>query len=82
MVENMCALMQEVQHSCFAMLEAALFLDTHPTDQKALAAFREYRDRYQAAAAKYNECVGPLTYSAAKAESKWDWGCTPWPWEG
>lgn len=82
MAENACMLMREVQQCGFAVLETGLYLDTHPGDSRALAAFREYREKLKIAEAKYNECVGPLTLTAARAENKWDWVCTPWPWEG
>ena len=36
--------MRAYSQNRFAALETALYLDTHPTDRKALAAFRTYAE--------------------------------------
>ena len=73
--------MQNVQMASFAMIDANLYLDTHPCDTVALSAFNEYRSRYQWACEQYSEKCGPLTINTAGTGDKWDWVDGPWPWQ-
>ncbi|MEG2377198.1 MAG: spore coat protein CotJB [Clostridia bacterium] len=66
----------------FAVLEACLFLDTHPKNQKALAYFNEMNEKRSTAAALYASKYGPLTVSDNNNPNEWDWVKTAWPWEG
>ena len=71
----------KVQKLSFFMLDAAMFLNSHPSDSAALNFFRKTRQEYQKAAASYEQHFGPLSLMSAGGSS-WDWVCGPWPWEG
>ena len=71
----------KVQIASFALYDTALFLDTHPQDAEALAAFCEYKKNYEAQKAYYEEHYGPLTFPAAENDDCWEWVKGPWPWE-
>ena len=67
----------------FAVQEANLYLDTHPSDQAALAYFKEYNQLRCQALNDYAALYGPLTIEPARGGSgKWEWVNRPWPWEG
>lgn len=67
---------------CFMLDDIALYLDTHPNNRKALAAFDAYRKMYLAAKAEYEAAYGPVTVMAQPEDSEtWLWSTTPWPWE-
>ena len=76
----MNSLMKCVMQDGFTLLELALYLDTHPTCESALRAWREAKERYAASCAAYESQCGPLT-KAAGGETCWDWVQRPWPWE-
>ncbi len=63
----------------FAINELALYLDTHPTDQKALCLHRKYCKELKELKDKYQKVFGPLTIKYPC--NKWRWLEEPWPWE-
>ena len=65
----------------FAVQEANLYLDTHPSDQAALAYFQEYNQLRCQALNDYAALYGPLLIANAEADT-WNWIQGPWPWEG
>lgn len=73
-------LLRNVQMAEFALTEANLFLDTHPTDQNALAYFRRYRQILEDAAEAYTSAFGPLTALQNEGD-RWRWADGPSPWE-
>lgn len=59
----------------FAVQEANLYLDTHPSDQAALAYFQEYNQLRCQALNDYAALYGPLTIETARGgRGKWEWG--------
>lgn len=78
---NLCSMTREVQRHTFTALDCRLYLDTHPDCQEAAAYYIKACEMREAARAAYNE-VAPLTPCAAAGSRNWNWGCTPWPWEG
>lgn len=75
--------LRRVQELNFAMIELALFLNTHPCDENALCIYEKVQLMHAAAKAKYEECYGPLTYEGVNtAKNEWSWVKGPWPWEG
>ncbi len=70
-----------IRASHFAMLEAGLFLDTHPCDKEALKQFEVYRLRYKEFVKEYEKEYGPLTLSGDFGFDGFDWINDPWPWE-
>ena len=63
----------------FAITELALYLDTHPNDQKALCLHRKYCKEVKELKDKYQKVYGPLTINYPC--NKWRWLEEPWPWE-
>ncbi len=63
----------------FAINDLALYLDTHPEDQKALCLHREYCKVLKDLTDKYQKVFGPLTIEFPC--NKWRWLEQPWPWE-
>ena len=64
----------------FAVIEVALYLDTHPDDEKALCLHRRYTKELKELKDKYQKVYGPL--SIYFPCNKWRWLEEPWPWEG
>lgn len=64
----------------FAVTELALYLDTHPEDEKALCLHNKYSKELRALEDKYQKLYGPLTIKCPC--NKWRWIELPWPWEG
>ena len=64
----------------FAINELALYLDTHPDDEKALCLHRKYCKEYRELTDNYQKVYGPLTIQFPC--NKWRWLEEPWPWEG
>ena len=63
----------------FAVTDIALYLDTHPEDERALCLHREYTRRLKDLRDKYQKVYGPLTIEYPC--NKWRWLEEPWPWE-
>ena len=53
-------MLKKVQAASFALDDLKLYLDTHPTDKKALSAFAKYQDEYERALAEYTAKYGAL----------------------
>ena len=64
----------------FAVVELALYLDTHPNDTKALCLHNKYSKELKEICDKYQKVYGPLTIEYPC--NKWRWLEEPWPWEG
>ena len=64
----------------FAIIELALYLDTHPDDEKALCLHNKYCKEFKELKDKYQRVYGPLTINYPC--NKWRWIEEPWPWEG
>ena len=60
----------------FAVTDIALYLDTHPEDQKALCLHREYTRKLKDLRDKYQRVYGPLTIEYPC--NKWRWLEEPW----
>ncbi len=74
--EEMIAKIKELD---FAIIELALYLDTHPDDEKALCLHRRYSKELKELKDKYQKVYGPL--SIYFPCNKWRWLEEPWPWE-
>ncbi len=76
-----CELLKQIGETSFAMLEAQLFLDTHPHDTEALCYFLKQRDDYMDAMETYQSLYGPLRADMVTADNYFCWVDNPWPWE-
>lgn len=72
-------ILQNIMCYKFAINDLALYLDTHPEDQKALCLHREYSKVLRDLTDKYQKVFGPLTIEFPC--NKWRWLEQPWPWE-
>ncbi|MCI8352901.1 MAG: spore coat protein CotJB [Clostridia bacterium] len=72
-------MMMQLRAYKFSIIELALYLDTHPDDEKALCLHREYAKKAKELADKYQKMFGPLTIDYPC--KKWRWLEEPWPWE-
>lgn len=72
-------MMEQIRCLEFAINELALYLDTHPDDQKALCLHRKYAKEAKECKDKYQKVFGPLTINFPC--NKWRWLEEPWPWE-
>lgn len=73
--------MQKVQTAAFALVEANLFLDSHPENSEAIAYYEKYLKLYKEAVADYESKYSPINHRGAVKNGKWAWTTTPWPWE-
>ena len=76
-----CTLLNKLRALDFAIIEAALFLDSHPTDKKALAYYKKMSEQRNMLRKQYTELYGPLTIFENTSDTDWDWVKGPWPWE-
>ena len=72
-------MINEIRSYDFAIVELALYLDTHPDDMKALCLHRKYCKELKELKDKYQKVYGPLTIKYPC--NKWRWLEEPWPWE-
>lgn len=81
--QNHRNLKKALDEESFAAYDTLLYLDTHPTDEHALAYFREHQKRRLELLEMYTKSIGPLTAdSAADSDcSSWKWSEQPFPWE-
>lgn len=75
-------MLHQVQMYDFALVDATLFLDSHPRDAAALAFHQDARQRYEEAVGAYEAKFGPLSMKRGGDMMKWSWIEDPWPWEG
>ncbi len=75
------ALMRKLMICDFGLNEVNLFLDNHPTNQKALDYYKTTLAMRQKIADEYVTKYGPITIMDMADDNEWKWATTPWPWE-
>ncbi len=78
---NREALLEKIAAARFAQIELQLYLDTHPSDSRALRSFKQYQATADKLTAEFEENYGPLTPSDTYGDTSWEWVNSPWPWE-
>lgn len=58
----------------FVAYDTALYLDTHPYDEKPFPSITHYRTLRLKAVKMYEEKYGPLTLDGADTDGHWSWG--------
>ena len=58
-----------------------LYLDTHPTDSKALEDYKKFAAKYGDLVSQYETQFGPLNYSGTAKQGTFNWIDEPWPWQ-
>ena len=75
-------LIKEIQIASFAVVEANLYLDTHPCDEIALAALRKYAEERKTAIKEYESLYGPIfPFNVSDGDDCYCWVKEPFPWE-
>ena len=69
-------MIMKIKELDFAIIELALYLDTHPNDKKALCLHRNYTKEVKDLKDKYQRVYGPLTINYPC--NKWRWLEEPW----
>ena len=78
---NRRKLLKELMSYDFILTELNLYLNSHPSDKKALRMHCEAADKAEALRRRYAQAYGPLTAATNNNSEKWEWVCGPWPWE-
>ena len=73
-------MMMKIMEYKFAIGDLALYLNTHPEDEKALCLHNEYCKEAKVLTDNYQRVYGPLSNDYPC--NKWRWLEQPWPWEG
>ena len=73
-------LLKEMMEIGFALVETNLYLDTHPTDERALRLHNSYSQKYSELKSLYEARYGLLTFMGMSG-CPWDYINGPWPWE-
>lgn len=74
-------LLKEIQAEDFALYETVLYLNAHPTCEKALAHYHEHKSTVKELKKQYEALYGPLTIYGNCDSACWNWVSAPWPWE-
>ncbi len=72
-------MIEQIRCYDFAINDLALYLDTHPNDQRAICMHRNYCKILKDLKDSYQRVYGPL--SIYYPCNKWRWLEEPWPWE-
>lgn len=67
----------------FMAVDLGLYLNTHPNDQEAIAAYNQVITAADTVRGKYEMLFGPLCSfrSYANNVENWQWKDNPWPWQ-
>lgn len=75
-------LLKRIQVCDFTLIEARLFLDTHPQDKEALEFYKKHLAMQKESVNEYTRRFGILNPSQIQDDAtRWDWVNNPWPWE-
>lgn len=81
MTKDQHQLLKYISEVSFALTETAIFLDTHPCDQKALDYYQKVKKQRRDAMKEYSRKYGPLQTDQVECDKYWTWVEQPWPWE-
>jgi len=81
MCPNRQNLLREIMAIDFFLYDLALYLDTHPTDRRALLTYNDYLKKAKAMCENYERAYGPLKQARETNGIEWAWIDSPWPWE-
>ena len=65
----------------FAAWELHIYLDTHPNDTEALAAYKKHTAKAKELKQEFETRFGPLTAGHVFGSATWEWIDNPWPWD-
>lgn len=70
----------ELMEVSFVLLETALYLNTHPNDERALRLHNNTSGQYAQLKEMYQARYGPLT-NQGMSRYPWSYINDPWPWD-
>lgn len=73
-------LLKELMEVEFVVLETALYLNTHPSDERALRLHNTYSQKHDELQSLYQAKYGPLK-NTEMSGCPWSYINDPWPWE-
>ena len=74
-------LLRDVQAKSFLAHDILLYLDTHPGDQQAFAAYRRALNDRREAVKVYEQRVGALQTDDLRCRERFDWVGGYYPWQ-
>ena len=76
-------LQKKIHELDFALHELVLFLDSHPTNRRAMELMCEYREKRSKLISDYEQRFGKyiVTVSDVPKTGRWEWLVSPWPWD-
>ena len=74
-------LLRKLSGAQFVAWEMHIYLDTHPTDKKALESYKKYKQLANSLKKEFEEKYGLITASDIYGNNRWEWINDPWPWE-
>ena len=76
-------LKKQIYELDFALHELVLFLDSHPTNRRAMELMREYREKRSKLIAEYEQKFGKyiVTVRDVPMSGRWEWLDSPWTWD-
>ncbi len=81
MGDSMCW-RQKIDAYDFAILEMALYLDTHPDDEDAMKTREAYMKKRCELIEEYEKNFGPYVVTQNDVcGDRWTWVDDPWPWD-
>ena len=75
------ALLRKVQEADFFAHDLQLYLNTHPTCERALTLYKQTIKEADELRSEYEEKYGPLTASRSSSKTPWQWINNPWTWD-
>lgn len=81
-IRNRQQMLKDIGIVSFAVVDLALYLDTHPTDRAAMEYFNHYNRIKTQMEREFSRNYFPLTMNHAESNREWRWGAAPLPWEG
>lgn len=74
-------LLKKITALDFMIIDLQLYLNTHPTDNKALASHNSFVIQANTFKQNYEKMFGMLSATESCSSSPWQWIQEPWPWE-
>lgn len=82
-MSDKATLKRQIYELDFALHELVLFLDSHPTNRRAMELMREYREKRAKLVDAYEQRFGKyiVTANDVPMSERWEWLDSPWPWD-
>lgn len=78
---DMDRMLMDIGIVSFMVTELTLFLDTHPTDKRALEYFNHYNKISMQMKKEFSRKYYPLTVDMSDCNDVFEWASAPLPWE-